>query len=205
MRDTVFRSQDDHGASLDGLAGRQFEVVPAKNFAQDHQDLEHRIVQADAATGAATEGEVGEGRAQLVIAFDESVDVKLFRIRPMRRCMMRAVDVDNHRRSCGYDSVADAVVCDRNSVDHPERRVEAKGFLNDLRGVFELGHVAMAQWGIAEYGIELLAHAFEDIGTGTQKVQESRKGNWTKSRGRRPESCMLSLSTSSSVMPSPSL
>ena len=60
--DAVFRAQDDHGAGLDGLAGGQLEVVFAEEPAQDHEDLQHGVVAADAAARAAAEGQVGEGR-----------------------------------------------------------------------------------------------------------------------------------------------
>ena len=40
--------------------------------------------------------------------------------------MVRAVDVDDDRRSGGDRDVADAVVSDGVAVDHPEGRIEAE-------------------------------------------------------------------------------
>src|SRR5580704_13031612 len=53
--DSVLRPQDDHGASLDVLARSQLKIVLSEQIAQDHQDLQHRVISADAAARPGSE------------------------------------------------------------------------------------------------------------------------------------------------------
>jgi len=54
--DAVLGAKDDHGAGLDFLAGGELQVVLAEERAEDHEDLQHGVVAADAAARAAAEG-----------------------------------------------------------------------------------------------------------------------------------------------------
>ena len=74
--DAVLGAEDDHGAGLNGLAWGQFEVVLAEERAEDHEDLEHGVVAADAAARASAEGDVGEGRLLRCVGFGEALGVE---------------------------------------------------------------------------------------------------------------------------------
>ncbi len=52
--DSVLRSEDDHRARFDRLARSQLKIVFSEQLAQDHEDLEHRVVIADADPRAAS-------------------------------------------------------------------------------------------------------------------------------------------------------
>jgi len=54
--DAVPGAEDDHGAGLDFLAWGELEIVLAEQRAEDHEDLQHGVVTADAAARAAAEG-----------------------------------------------------------------------------------------------------------------------------------------------------
>ena len=122
---------------------------------------------ADTNPRSASEGQVGEGRAQLLAPFDEASGIEALWILPVAWRVVRTIDVDDDSRSCGNSDVPDAVVRNGHAVNHPKRRVEAQAFLNDLRGEFEPGKVCVTQWRVAQYGIELLPHFFETIRSGT--------------------------------------
>ena len=163
--DSMFGPENDHGAGFDGLAWRQFEIIFPEQNAQNHEDLHHCVVAADAAPRAGAKGQIGEGWLQFFIRFGETLGVKALWILPVLWRVMRTVNENNDRRSAGYSDIADAVVGNCHAVDHPKRRVEAQRFLNDLRGKLESRNVARGQRRIAEDGIEFLAHLFETIGT----------------------------------------
>ena len=60
--DSVLGSQDDHRARFDRLAWRQLKIVSSEQNAQNHEDLQHRVVTADTAPRSASEWQIGEGR-----------------------------------------------------------------------------------------------------------------------------------------------
>ena len=127
------------------MARSQLKIVFSDQIAQNHQDLQHRVISTDTASGSAPEWKEGEGRAQLVVRFGETLRIEIFRILPVARSMVRTVHIHNDGRSAGYGEVAYAVVRDSHAVDHPKRRVEAEPLLNDLSRKFEFGNVAVAQ------------------------------------------------------------
>src|SRR5258707_15800130 len=100
--DSMLRSQDDHRARFDRLVRNQLEIVSSEQNAQNHEDLQHRIVTADAAPWSASEGQMGEGRPQLVVRFGETLRVETLRTLPVARCVVRAIHIDNDRRSAEY-------------------------------------------------------------------------------------------------------
>src|SRR5580693_4061753 len=172
--DSVFRPQDDHGSSFDHLARSQLKVVFSEQIAQNHEDLQHRVISADTASRSSPEGKVGEGCAQLLVCFSETLRIKTLRIFPVARSMVRTVHIHNDHRSTGNSDVAYAVVCDSHAIDHPKRGVEAERLLNDLSHKFEFGHVVVAQSRLAEHGIKLPPHPFETIRTRAQKIKKPR-------------------------------
>jgi hypothetical protein len=163
--DSVFRPEDDHRACFDHLAWSQLKVVLSEQIAQNHEDLQCRVISADTASRSATERKKGEGCAQLFVCFGETLGIEILRILPVARSMMRTIHVHNDHRSAGYGDVAYAVICDSHAVDHPKRGVEAQRFLNYLGRKFEFGNVAVAQRRFAEHGIKLLPYPFEAIWT----------------------------------------
>src|SRR5271170_1020611 len=172
---SVLRSQDDHRARFDRLAWNYLKIVSSEQIAQNHEDLQHRILIADTDPRSASEGQIGEGRAQLLVRLGETLGVERLRILPVARCMVRAINIDNDRRSSGYVDALYVVVRDGLAVDHPERRVEAERLLNDLSGEFELGNVRVTQRRVAQHGIELLPYPFETLRMRTQEVEKPRE------------------------------
>src|SRR5260370_24277719 len=166
------RSQDDHRAGCDVLVGNTMESVSSEKTAKNHEDLQHRIVTADAAPWSTSEGQIGEGRPQLVVPFGKALRVETLWTLPVARCVVRAIHIDNDRRSAGYVDVPCAVVRHSHAVDHPKRRIEAEPLLNDLRGEFELVNVAVTQRRFAQHGIKLLPHPFQAIRTRAQKIEK---------------------------------
>jgi hypothetical protein len=147
--DSVLRPQNDHRTSFDQLARSQLKIVFSEQIAQNHEDLQHRVISTDTASGSAPERKEGEGRAQLIVRFGETLRIEIFRILPVARSMVRTVHIHNDGRSAGYGEVAYAVVRDSHAVDHPKRRVEAEALLNDLSRKFEFGNVGVAQGRLA--------------------------------------------------------
>ena len=127
-------AQYDHGAGFDLLAGGQLEVVLAEQRAEDHEDLQHRVVAADAAARSAAERNVGERRMLSFVLLGEALGVEGLGVVPVARGVVRAVDVDDDHGAGGDDGVAYAVVGYGFAIDHPEGRVEAQGFADDLGG-----------------------------------------------------------------------
>src|ERR1700675_4086672 len=123
--DSVLRPQNDHRTSFDHLARSQLKIVFSEQIAQNHEDLQHRVISTDTASRSAPEGKEGEGRAQLVARFGETRRIEILRILPVARGIVRTVHINNDHRSAGYGDVAYAVVRDSHAVDHPKRRVEA--------------------------------------------------------------------------------
>src|ERR1700688_5274786 len=101
----MLRSQDDHWARFDRLARNQLEIVSSEENAQDHEDLQHGIIAADAAPWSASEGQIGEGCPQLVVRFGETLRVETLRTLPVARCVVRAIHIDDDRRSARYVDV----------------------------------------------------------------------------------------------------
>ena len=143
--DPVLRPQDNHRASFDHLARSQLKIVFSEQIAQNHKDLQHRVISADTAPRSGSKGKEGERCAQLLVFFGETLRIEVLRILPVARSMVRTVHIDNDHRSAGYGDVAYTVVCNSHAVDHPKWRVEAERLLNDLSRKFELGNVAVAQ------------------------------------------------------------
>src|ERR1700733_12108148 len=164
--DSVFRTQDDHRASLDPLARSQLKIVRSAQIAQNHEDLQHRVISNDTAPRSATEGKEGEGCAQLLVGFGETLGIEILRILPVARGMMRTIHIHNDHRSPGYGEVAYTVLSDSHAVDHPKRRVEAERLQNYLSRKFEFGNVAVAERRVAEHSIKLLPYFFKAIWTG---------------------------------------
>src|SRR5580692_5255016 len=71
--DSVLRPEYDHRASFDCLPRNQLEVIATEHVAQDHEDLEHRVVATDAASRPAAERKIGEGLAELLIRLEETI------------------------------------------------------------------------------------------------------------------------------------
>src|SRR5580693_437581 len=172
--DSVFRPQDHHRASFDHLIRRQLEIVRSEQIAQNHEDLQHRVISTDTASRSATEGKEGEGCAQLLVCFGKTLRIEILRILPVARGMMRTIHIHNDHRSPGYGDVAYTVVCHSHAVDHPKRWVEAERLLNYLSRKFEFGNIAVAQRRVAEHGIKLLPYPFKAIWTRAQKKKKPR-------------------------------
>src|ERR1700735_4155858 len=128
--DSVLRPQNYHRTSFDCLTRSQLKIVFSEQVAQNHQDLQHRVISTDATSRSSSEGKEGERRAQLVVRFGETLRIEIFRILPVARSMVRTVHIHDDGRSVGYDGVAYAVVRDSHAVDHPKRWVEAEPLLN---------------------------------------------------------------------------
>src|SRR3984893_4812692 len=137
--DSVLRPQNDHRTSFDHLARSQLKIVFSEQIAQNHEDLQHRVISTDTASRSAPEGKEGEGRAQLLVRFGETLRIEILRILPVARSMVRTVHVHNDHRSAGYGDVAYAVVRDSHAVDHPKRRVEAAALATDLSRLYQDG------------------------------------------------------------------
>src|SRR6202789_1634349 len=120
--DPVLRPQNDHRTSFDCLTWSQLKIVFSEQVAQDHKDLQHRVISTDATSRSSSEGKEGEGRAQLVVRFGETLGIEIFRILPVARSMVRTVHIYNDRRTAGNGQVAYAVVRHRHAVNHPKRR-----------------------------------------------------------------------------------
>src|SRR5580658_8593632 len=114
--DSVLRPQNDHGTSFDRLTRSQLEIIFSEQIAQNHKDLQHRIISTDAAARPAPEGKEGEGRAQFVVRFGETLGIEILRILPVARSMMRTVHIHNEGRSTGYGEVAYAIVRDSHAI-----------------------------------------------------------------------------------------
>lgn len=170
--DAVFGAEDDHGAGFDFLAGGQFQVVFAEEGAEDHEDLEHGVVAADAAARASAKGDVGEGRVCGLVGLAEALGVEGFGVGPVTRGMVRSVDVDDDGAAGGDDGVAYAVVGDGFAVDHPEGGIEAESFVDDLRGEDEPGDGAEFERLALEDFVELGADAGEGFGMGAEEVEK---------------------------------
>ena len=89
--------------------------------------------------------------------------------------MVRAVDVHDDGRSAGYGGVAYAVVGDGHAVDHPERRIKAQAFLDDLGGELELGNVGVASTARRRALIKLLPTLSRQSGRELQKIEKPRQ------------------------------
>src|SRR6202000_2260410 len=111
----------------------------------DHENLQHRVVATDAAARTAPEREIGEGLAELVVWFEETIWIEVFRAVPVAWRVVRSIDMRDDRRTGGDSDVAYSVVSDCHAVDHPERRIEAQTFLYDLSCEFELRNVGVSQ------------------------------------------------------------
>ena len=139
--DSVLRSQDDHRARFDRLARSELKIVSSEQIAQNHEDLQHRVLVADTDARPASEGQIGEGRALLVAPFNETLGVEAIRTLPVARCVVRPIDVDDDRRSSGYVDVPCPIIRYSLAIDHPKRRVESQPLLNDLRSELELRNI----------------------------------------------------------------
>src|ERR1700733_24726 len=172
--DSVLRPQNDHRTSFDRLARSQLEIIFSEQIAQNHKDLQHRVISTDAAARSAPEGKEGEGRAQLVVRFAETLRIEILRILPVARSMVRTVHIHNDGRSTRYGELAYAIVRDSHAVDHPKWRVEAQPLANDLSRKFKLGDVGVAQRRFAEHRIKFLPYPFQAIRSRTQKIKKPR-------------------------------
>src|ERR1700688_5262664 len=86
--DSVFRPQDDHRASFDHLARSQLKIVRSEQIAQNHEDLQHRVISTDTASRSGSEGKEGEGCAQLLVCFGETLRIEILRILPDRKSVV---------------------------------------------------------------------------------------------------------------------
>ena len=173
--DSVLRSKDHHRARFNRLAGGQLKVIFPEQIAQNHEDLQHRVVAADASPRSAPKGEMGEGRVLRLVRFGEARWVETLRVLPVARRMVCAVNVHNNRRSPGYRHVPRKVVCNGLAVNHPKRRVKSKRFLNDLGCELESGNVAESKRRIPQHSIELLTYFLEAFRVRTQKIEKPRQ------------------------------
>src|SRR5271166_3954607 len=139
--DSVFWAEDHHGAGCDGLAGNQAEVVFSEQNTQDHEDLQHGVVAADAASRAGAEGQMSEGRVKLFVRFGEAFRGETLRVLPILRRMVYAVNEHDDRRAAGYGDIACAVIRESHSVDHPKWRIQAQSFQDYLSCELELRNV----------------------------------------------------------------
>lgn len=153
----------------------QLEIVVAKHLAEDHQDLEHGVVTADATPGGTPEGEVGEGRLEFLVRFGKALRVEAVGIFPVARGVVGSVDADDDGRAAGDRDVADDVVGYCHAIDHPERRIEAERFVNYMGGELEFRDVAEREGRVARCGIEFLPDALETLWTRAQKIEQPRE------------------------------
>src|ERR1700734_235751 len=110
--DSVLRPQNYHRTSFDCLARSQLKIVFSEQVAQDHEDLQHRVISTDATSWSSPEGKEGKGRAQLVVRFGETLGIEILWILPVARSMVRAVHIYNDCRTAGNGQIAYAVVRD---------------------------------------------------------------------------------------------
>src|SRR5271163_4276776 len=103
--DSVLRPQNDHRTSFDHLARSQLKIIFSEQIAQNHEDLQHRVVSTDTTSRSGPEGKEGERRAQLLVRFGETLRIEIFRILPVARSMVRTVYIHNDGRSAGYGEV----------------------------------------------------------------------------------------------------
>ena len=85
---------------------------------------------------------------------------------------MGAVDVDDDGGAGGDDGVAYAVFGDGFAVDHPEGRIEAQGFHDDLRGEGEPGDGGVVEGLALEDFVELGADAIEGFGVRAEEIEQ---------------------------------
>src|SRR5271165_6672808 len=90
---SALRPQNDHRTSFDHLARSQLKIVFSEQVAQNHEDLQHRVISADTTSRSATEGKEGEGCAQLLVCFTETLRIEILRILPVARSMMRTIHI----------------------------------------------------------------------------------------------------------------
>src|SRR6202789_4593397 len=117
----MFRPQDHHRTSFNRLARSQLKIVFSEQMAQDHEDLQHRVISTDTAAGAGTEGKEGAGRAELVVRSGEALRIEIFGILPVAQSVMRTVHMHSYGRGGGNNKCAYAVVRDSRAVHHPKR------------------------------------------------------------------------------------
>src|ERR1700722_3083903 len=172
--DSVLRPQNYHRTSFDCLARSQLKIVFSEQVAQDHEDLQHRVISTDATSWSSPEGKEGKGRAQLVVRFGETLGIEILWILPVARSMVRAIHIYNDRRTAGNGQIAYAVVRDSHAVNHPKRGVEAQSFVNDLSREFEFGNVGVAQRRFAKHGIKFPSYSFETIRSRAQEIKKTR-------------------------------
>src|SRR5271156_5409634 len=95
--DSVLRPQNDHRTSFDRLARSQLKIVLSEQIAQNHEDLQHRVISTDTAARSAPEGKKGKGRAQLLVRFGKTLGIEILRFLPVARRMVRTVHIHNDR------------------------------------------------------------------------------------------------------------
>src|SRR5271169_3365417 len=172
--DSVLRPQNDHRTSFDCLARSQLKIVLFEQIAQNHEDLQHRVISADAASRSGPEREEGAGSAQLIVRFGETIHIEILWVLPVARGMVRTIHIHNDRRTARYIEVAYAVVRDGHAINHPKRGVEAEPLTYHLSRKFEFWNVAIAQRRFAEHGIKFLPYSFETTRTRAQKIKKPR-------------------------------
>src|SRR5271165_5117047 len=142
---SVLGAQSHHWASFDHLARRQVKIIFSKQRTENHEDLQHRVVAAYAASRPGSKRKISKRRMQFLVRPAKALRVELLGVLPVATRMVRAISEDNDRRSPRYGEIIEAIVRDRLAVNHPKRRIEAEGFRNDLRGELEPGYVFITQ------------------------------------------------------------
>ena len=59
---------------------RGLRLLFSERMAQNHEDLQHRVISTDTASRSGPEGKEGEGRAQLLVRFGETLRIEILRI-----------------------------------------------------------------------------------------------------------------------------
>ncbi len=170
--DSIFGPQDHHGACLNILSGREFEIVFLEQYVENHEDLQHCEVAADAAARSATEWNMRERSLCGLVGFGETLRVEPLGVWPVLRGMMRAVDVDDDHGALRNGESTDIIFGDSHAVDHPEGRVESKGLVDYLRRVLEAAYVLETHRSSVEDGIKFLTEFCEAIWTRSQKIEK---------------------------------
>src|SRR5580704_14819788 len=96
---------------------------------QDDRHLEHGVAGPDAASRSGSEWQVMESAYRCLAVLRESPRRELVRCMPEYGVVLHSVHEGDDRCPGGDADVANPVVALRETVDHPERRIEPQGLV----------------------------------------------------------------------------
>ena len=151
------------------------EAVALEDRREDQQRLHLRHPGADADPGAAAEGVPGELRSPLRILGEEPVGIERLRIRPEVGPPLGDVGGEHQNRAGGDAAPREHVVHYRRAGDHPERRIEPQGLLEDHREVLQARQVLEARRPAAQHRGQLGLHPPHHVGVAGEEVEGPRQ------------------------------